>query len=1380
MFIVLRRKGAETMWVNRCNMRSIMLSKSTQTPSLGTSRNSNEVLLKLPTGAITRLGRGMVDDLEFSADSKSLAVATRTGFWWYSLASMSPTVLRETERGMVCTISCSSDGRWFAIGTLDGILKVWDMRNEVCVAQLDSQCKVSTGVRHTFSPDGQYLAAFVLGTDMIYLIDPGTGRVRATLGDEKTIINRRPAGKPIAFSVDGKFLAHVSPSKDMSSEFVYVSDVETGACITYLTEHLDYVYGLCFSPCGHFLCIGCWNGRLIVWDIFKGRLALKRIQYGKYRMYPCYSSTGQLIAAGLYQYYTHKPVDMWRVDNDEKLDEIDINGYPTCACFSKGGTQLAIATHDQIKVWNWPEKDRQSEAESGLIGVSRKEGSEANFSRSVTFFRQRTIENPTIPMRAAIFGHTGVVDSIVFSQDGKKVVAGYKRDNLLVWDVGSQSSQRPYDAHPIFQSYIVQTSPSGEIFSVGVNQDLIQVWDCINGRNPIAEFTFSPELLNRRAVALAPEANLLVVGNMSGQLDVWDVQCRHKRYTLIGHETPILSIKFSPDGKRIVSGGRDRTVRLWDVETGEEISTLPMLPLLNADIYKGNTCEIQSYLKWISTRKKPIYSRVIIALAFSPCGNLIAGGMEREIRLWDATTYDPRLLIVPPHGCQRPFSFAFSPCGRYLAVGAWWDGTRKVSIRLWDVATGENIATFWGTQPMFSVLPSLRMERFLQVGVSTAPFYSGIQHITCSMKFYDVLTSGVANIQQNKLRASLSILGILIGIASVLCMIAIGEGAEKIIADDLERLGGANHVQFSTRTAIYRRDRISLLMFVPWLYLISPAYRSGSGFSTHVAALMLLPPLTILVLRGARYLLLKHVEQLRPHPLKLAWGLTLLSVAAGVGYIFMQAGTFAETAYPFRESQLMQNVGELGDPNFRFWASRYGTVFVLGSLGLIGACFHLWKWKGLPLVLSLSLFVGTTFFRTQVNGWIDADTCNTLFFVSLGLTVLSLGIACLRKEIAENELVTLAMLAWFLLWVGLARGGKRHDFFIGLPLAYGTAWFLYFSPVHLIQRLKDANILYPHVKERLATAIFTIIALIAVLFWTPIGGHATKSVYAAACMRPPVPRQNSRSEVFKWMHDTLPRESVIAANWDYGTQLNVLGGVRTVVDSDHFLPHWIYLYYRHVFSAQDAHEALEFLKTHKTTHLMLTEREVLSRSRNYSSMGSDENSDRQFELYQLTRTETPIGTPYRMQPRGRGTPLDFIEIARTSPDTVSITAHFKDENEAVAEGELGESLTKDVTVKRTVNTPTSQISVDIEDGGLVLDFDAETRLNRAYYIPPLGWNSLAVKLFLRGEHKDIFVPIYPTADSTAKDIKVWEIRYPPDIETDEKYLATEPMAANKE
>ena len=52
---------------------------------------------------------------------------------------------------------------------------------------------------------------------------------------------------------------------------------------------------------------------------------------------------------------------------------------------------------------------------------------------------------------------------------------------------------------------------------------------------------------------------------------------------------------------------------------------------------------------------------------------------------------------IQPHGCIRPWALAFSPCGKYLASGAWWvKGLEKVSIRLWEVASGENIATFWG------------------------------------------------------------------------------------------------------------------------------------------------------------------------------------------------------------------------------------------------------------------------------------------------------------------------------------------------------------------------------------------------------------------------------------------------------------------------------------------------------------------------------------------------------------------------------------------------------------------------------------------------------------------------------------------------------------
>src|SRR5438105_565359 len=84
--------------------------------------------------------------------------------------------------------------------------------------------------------------------------------------------------------------------------------------------------------------------------------------------------------------------------------------------------------------------------------------------------------------------------------------------------------------------------------------------------------------------------------------------------TLTGHTDSVWSVAFSPDGKRIVSGGRDQTVKVWDAQTGTETLSL-----------KGHT-------DWVNS------------VAFSPDGKRIAsgsgGGLNKtgEVKVWDAQT----------------------------------------------------------------------------------------------------------------------------------------------------------------------------------------------------------------------------------------------------------------------------------------------------------------------------------------------------------------------------------------------------------------------------------------------------------------------------------------------------------------------------------------------------------------------------------------------------------------------------------------------------------------------------------------------------------------------------------------------------------------------
>ena len=108
-----------------------------------------------------------------------------------------------------------------------------------------------------------------------------------------------------------------------------------------------------------------------------------------------------------------------------------------------------------------------------------------------------------------------------------------------------------------------------------------------------------------------------------------------------------------------------------------------------------------------------------------------------------------------------------------------------------------------------------------------------------------------------------------------------------------------------------------------------------------------------------------------------------------------------------------------------------------------------------------------------------------------------------------------------------------------------------------------------------------------ILFLPPLGAHATRAVYAATRMRKATPI-NAVKNALHWMTTALPDTTIVAAHWAYGSQLNVLGGVKTIIDQDTYLQNWILLYNQHVHNAKTEREALEYLKTHGTTHLMLT------------------------------------------------------------------------------------------------------------------------------------------------------------------------------------------------
>lgn len=620
----------------------------------------------LPEGAIARLGRGCHPDFAFSPDGQSFVIGNTIGLWVYDLETLAPIALWETERGMTFCIAISPNGKWIAACNSDEILKVLDLQNGECLAQV----KLDNYITNlTFSHDSQYLAAVYANAPTAEVWQAETCKPIAQFSADT---EEESYDSPVCFSPDTRLVAFsCSASETDDAESIIVWDMEDADQIACLSAHTNWVSTLCFSPCGKFLASGGEDGTVYVWDVDTWQHVQYYSDYGNvYRIVPSWTPDGKLRAViANYDETGPSTISVRDLESGEELYNDQVWG--NTVRFSSGG--------------DWGNT------------VEFSNGSQLAYECRHEFINIRTPEYPYkrqiahAPISFPAYEHTSIsFPTTVFSNDGKTLAVKYHHEGVVLWDIASRCSRPAVQVESAGKMQFVYKTIDGQLYVASIKNDNVTLWEADGSGIPLIEETgrefWSP------FPALSPTGKLFAYVDKDGNMKVWDVQSGKQRYELKhplepgdeGNDDTISDLQFSYDGKILGSKSTSNSpqVVLWDVELGEVIETSP----------SNTATSIHGYLVF---RKLKPRSREVVHISHD--GKYLSS-IGNNSYLYDVEQNDYLTRLSLPQGLEDMFwATKFSICGKYFAAGTWWqEGMEKMVICLWEVETGKQIVTFRG------------------------------------------------------------------------------------------------------------------------------------------------------------------------------------------------------------------------------------------------------------------------------------------------------------------------------------------------------------------------------------------------------------------------------------------------------------------------------------------------------------------------------------------------------------------------------------------------------------------------------------------------------------------------------------------------------------
>jgi WD40 repeat protein len=415
-----------------------------------------------------------------------------------------------------------------------------------------------------------------------------------------------------------------------------------------------------------------------------------------------YCADGRQVVAEFW----HDGVRLWDKSNGQVLGYL--RGYTACvrcAAISSDGDKAVSGSDDgSIRVW------KAATGQLLLILDGHKEPVlHVAFSplgdRIVSISEDRTLRVWDVERGIEIAHHTDLpAKKVAFSSDGKAIIVALDDDSLLVWNDGnvrihSHSVEGPscidldsiqfsssgftirdraweqhrsssHDMNPDYIRLVYNRcmAAGGSILKPSFRQDLAPIvgvqgcWGSIPD-DELQKFRLRAEKIT--CVAFSPDGSWLAAGagdQGDRSIRIWDVGTGETICCLRGHDDDVRSVAFSPDSRRVISRSSG-WIYLWSIENGIEL--------------------------W---RFKSRYGNCV---AYSPDGRRFAIDSGQDIQVWDA---ECRLLLQCFRGHENDVqALTFSTDGQILASASSGDfvsDNPDASVRLWSVDSGAELKCF--------------------------------------------------------------------------------------------------------------------------------------------------------------------------------------------------------------------------------------------------------------------------------------------------------------------------------------------------------------------------------------------------------------------------------------------------------------------------------------------------------------------------------------------------------------------------------------------------------------------------------------------------------------------------------------------------------------